>query len=156
MLLFVTIPNQMGLNIILASLQYRRIDLSIYLIIYLSIYISIYLFIYLSIYKPNKKPNDCINYIHKESNHPPAIINNLPKGIELRLSNNSSDSKLFGEAANPYNRALKDNGHRKELKFTTSPKPTDMTNHDPKDPRHNEPKKKDKKEKHHLVQSSFQ
>ena len=43
-------------------------------------------------YKPYKKPNDCINYIHKESNHPPAIINNLPKGIELRLSNNSSDS----------------------------------------------------------------
>ena len=43
-------------------------------------------------YKPYKKPNDCINYVHKESNHPPAIINNLPKGIELRLSNNSSDS----------------------------------------------------------------
>ena len=93
-------------------------------------------------YKPYKKPNDCINYIHKESNHPPAIINNLPKGIEFRLSNNSSDSKLFEEAVKPYNRALKENGHRKELKFTTSPKPTDRTNHDPKDPRHNEPKKK--------------
>ena len=93
-------------------------------------------------YKPYKKPNDCINYIHKESNHPPAIINNLPKGIEFRLSNNSSDPKLFEEAVKPYNRALKENGHRKELKFTTSPKPTDRTNHDPKDPRHNEPKKK--------------
>ena len=66
-------------------------------------------------YKPYKKPNDCINYIHKESNHPPAIINNLPKGIEFRLSNNSSDSKLFEEAEKPYNRALKENGHRKEL-----------------------------------------
>ena len=82
------------------------------------------------------------NYIHKESNHPPAIINNLPKGIEFRLSNNSSDSKLFEEAVKPYNRALKENGHRKELKFTTSPKITDRTNHDPKDPRDNEPKKK--------------
>ena len=74
-------------------------------------------------YKPYKKPNDCINCIHKESNHPLAIINNLPKVIELRLSNNSTDSKLFEEAAKPYNRALKDNGHRKELKFTTPPPP---------------------------------
>ena len=106
-------------------------------------------------YKPYKKPNDCINCIHKESNHPLAIINNLPKVIELRLSNNSTDSTLFEEAAKPYNRALKDNGHRKELKFTTSPKPTDRTNHDPKDPRHNEPKKKIRKT-HHLVQSPFQ
>ena len=95
-------------------------------------------------YKPYKKPNDCINYIHKESNHLPAIIKNLPKGIDLRLSNNSSDSKLFEEAAKPYNRALKDNGHRRELNFTTSPKPTDRTSHNPKDPRHNEPKKKTK------------
>ena len=96
-------------------------------------------------YKPYKKPNDCINYIHKESNHPPAIIKNLPKCIELRLSNNSSDSKLFEEAAKPYNRALKDNGHRRELKFTTPSKPTDRTSHDSKDPRHNEPKKKTRK-----------
>ena len=36
-------------------------------------------------YQPYKKPKDCLNYIHKESNHPLAIINNLPKGIELRL-----------------------------------------------------------------------
>ena len=93
-------------------------------------------------YKSYKKPNDCISYIHKESNHPPAIIKNLPNGIELRLSNNSSDSKLFEEAAKLYNRALKDNGYRRELKFTTSPKPTDRTSHDPKDPRLNEPKKK--------------
>ena len=56
-------------------------------------------------YKPYKKPNVCINYIHKESNHPPVIINNLPKGIELRFSNNSSDSKLFEEAAKSYHRA---------------------------------------------------
>ena len=29
-------------------------------------------------YKPYNKSNDCINYIHEESNHPPAIINSLP------------------------------------------------------------------------------
>ena len=32
-------------------------------------------------YKPYKKPNDCTNCIHKESNHPPAIKKNFPKGI---------------------------------------------------------------------------
>ena len=28
-------------------------------------------------HKPYKKPNDCISYIHKESNHPPAIIKKI-------------------------------------------------------------------------------
>ena len=56
--------------------------------------------------KPLKKPNDCINYIHKKSNHPQATTKNLLMGIKLRPSNNFSDSKLFEEAAIPYNRAL--------------------------------------------------
>ena len=50
-------------------------------------------------YKPYKKPNDTINYINCESNHPPSIIQNLPKGIGMRLSTNSSSSKIFKEAA---------------------------------------------------------
>ena len=43
--------------------------------------------------KPCKKPNDTINYIHCKSNHPPSIIQNLPKGIGIRLSTNSSNTK---------------------------------------------------------------
>ena len=51
------------------------------------IYIYIYIYIYIVVdflditldlrtgnYKPYKKPNDCINYIHKEMNRPPATI----------------------------------------------------------------------------------
>ena len=54
-------------------------------------------------YKPYKKPNDPINYIHCESNHPPSIIQNLPKGIGIRLSTNASSKEIFQEAAKPYN-----------------------------------------------------
>ena len=63
-------------------------------------------------YKPYKKTNDTINYIHCQSNHPPSIIKNLPKGIEIRLSNNSAKADIFQEAAKLYNNVLKNNGHK--------------------------------------------
>ncbi|GFS16873.1 beta-hexosaminidase, partial [Elysia marginata] len=69
------------------------------------------------LHKPCKKPNDSITYIHKESNHPPSIIKNLPQGIEKRLTNNSSNEKIFEDAAIPYNEAVKKNGHLKALKY---------------------------------------
>ena len=57
-------------------------------------------------YKPYKKPNDTISYIHLQSNHPPSIIKNLPKGIEIRLPTNSANAYIFQEAAKPYNNVL--------------------------------------------------
>ena len=38
------------------------------------------------LYKPFHKPNSEINYIHRESNHPPTIIKQLPLSVESRLS----------------------------------------------------------------------
>ena len=38
-------------------------------------------------YKPFHKPNSEINYIHREPNHPPTIIKQLPVSVESRLSN---------------------------------------------------------------------
>ena len=71
-------------------------------------------------YKPYKKPNDTrpISYIHCQSNHPPSIIKNVRKGIEIRLPTNSANADIFQEAAKPYNNALKNNGHKEELKYT--------------------------------------
>ncbi|GFS25682.1 inositol hexakisphosphate and diphosphoinositol-pentakisphosphate kinase 2 [Elysia marginata] len=70
------------------------------------------------LHKPYKKPNDSITYIHRESNHPPSIIKNLPQGIlEKRLTNNSSNEKIFEDAAKPYNEALKKSGHVIALKY---------------------------------------
>ena len=44
-------------------------------------------------YKAFSKPNNEINYIHKESNHPPSIIKQVPFSIKSRLSNLSSSEK---------------------------------------------------------------
>ena len=57
-------------------------------------------------YKLYKKPNDTISYIQCQSNHPPSIIKNLPKGIEIRLPTNSANGYIFQEAAKPYNNVL--------------------------------------------------
>ena len=70
------------------------------------------------IYKPYRKPNSSINYLHKDSNHPPSIMKKLPESIQIRLSNNSVNEETFKEAAGPYNAALKENGDNYTLKYT--------------------------------------
>ena len=45
-------------------------------------------------------------------------MKNVPKSIEIRLSNNSVNEETFKEAAGPYNAALKENGHNYTLKYT--------------------------------------
>ena len=69
-------------------------------------------------YKPYKKRNDTIIYMHCQSNHPPLIIKNLPKGIEIQLTTNSANADIFQETAKPYNSVLKNNGRKEELKYT--------------------------------------
>ena len=63
------------------------------------------------IYKPYKKPNDRLLYINKSSNHPPQIINQLPKIISDRLSRNSSNKEVFNTAKGEYEEALKCSGY---------------------------------------------
>ena len=63
-------------------------------------------------YSPYKKPNDQFLYIHTSSNHPPQIINMLPKSINERLSKNSSNPETFDKAKIDYEKALKDSGYK--------------------------------------------
>ena len=58
------------------------------------------------IYKPYHKRDNKITYISVQSSHPPNIIKQLPKTIEQRLSNNSSNETIFNEAAPPYEKVL--------------------------------------------------
>ena len=67
--------------------------------------------------KPYHKPTDKVCYIHKESNHPPAIIKQLPISIESRLSSISSSQEVFDEAKMPYQEALKRSGFEYDLKY---------------------------------------
>ena len=70
-----------------------------------------------AIYKPYKKPNSNLTYIHKQRNHPPSIIKNLPKSISKRRSTNSKNGQIFNEACPSYTEALKKKGYNTNLQF---------------------------------------
>ena len=52
-----------------------------------------------STYRLYQKPDNIIQYIHVESNHPPSIIQQIPKTIEKRFSQLSSNEDRFTESA---------------------------------------------------------
>ena len=73
-------------------------------------------------YKPFHKPNSEISYIHRESNHPPSIIKQLPLCVESLLSKLSSDENVFIQAAFVYQEALKRAGYNHKLSYDKSNK----------------------------------
>ena len=68
-------------------------------------------------FRPCHKPDDVIQYINKESNYPPNLIKHLPASIEKRLSNNSSDEKIFKESAIYYEDTLNKAGYIDKLVY---------------------------------------
>ena len=58
-------------------------------------------------YSPYRKPLNKPIFIHKESNHPKVIKLEVPRNAEKRLSDNSSNEKIFEKAKPPYLEALK-------------------------------------------------
>ena len=69
------------------------------------------------VYKPYVKPNNVPLYIHKDSDHPPNIIKNLPKSINRRLSNISSNEEVFNASVKVHQEALEKSGFTHKLKF---------------------------------------
>ena len=54
-------------------------------------------------FKPYTTPNNEIKYIHKDSDHPPSVIQQIPLSIELRLSTLFfNKKKIFPEAVPPF------------------------------------------------------
>ena len=51
----------------------------------------------LHLYQPFTKPNTELQYVHRESNHPPITTKNIPAGINRRLSSLSSDKASFDQ-----------------------------------------------------------
>ena len=70
-----------------------------------------------SSYRPFNKTNNEINYIHKQSNHPPSIINQLPLFFERRLSKLSSNKKIFNDSIPTYQEAIKRLGYNHNLTY---------------------------------------
>jgi hypothetical protein len=73
-------------------------------------------------YKPYRKPNNPPVYINTSSNHPPAIIKNIPAAIGKRVSLLSSNEDIFDQAAGAYNDALKSSGYSETIQYSEKKK----------------------------------
>ena len=77
-------------------------------------------------YKPYRKEDEDTNYIHKDSDHPPNVIKQLPISIEKRLSKLSSSKEIFDQTKGYYQEALARSGHTHILNYNentdTAPK----------------------------------
>ena len=69
-------------------------------------------------YLPYNKPGNIPLYVNKKSNHPPRIIENIPKSINKRLSEISLDEDSFSKAAPLYQKAVDDSGYNHRLSFS--------------------------------------
>ena len=68
-------------------------------------------------FRPCDKPDDIIQYINKESNHPPNLVKHLPAYIEKWLSNNSSDEKILQESPIYYEDTLNKAGYTSKVVY---------------------------------------
>lgn len=68
-------------------------------------------------YRPYRKPNDTPLYVSTQSNHPPGILKNIPKGISKRISSVSCNEEVFKEAIPIYEDALAASGYPREMVF---------------------------------------
>ena len=80
-------------------------------------YLDITLDLNTGLHAPYMKPNDIKNYVHKLSNHPPAVLRNIPKNINDRLCKLSSNEEIFNRAIPPYQEALVRAGYDYKLRF---------------------------------------
>ena len=66
---------------------------------------------------PFVKENSNIKYVNTNSNHPPVVLQNIPKGINNRLNTISSSKELFIQHTKPHQEALKKSGYNFNLEF---------------------------------------
>ena len=74
-----------------------------------------------STYKPYTKLGNVIQYVNRESNHPPSFLRSIPEAINKRLSNISSDKHSFDLAVPPYEEALRKSGYDYKLNYNLQP-----------------------------------
>ena len=69
-------------------------------------------------YRPFHKPNNTPIYVHAESNHPPAILKQIPVTVQRRISNLCSDISVFDREKQFYEEALNRSGYKCKLTFS--------------------------------------
>ena len=73
-----------------------------------------------NICKPYRNPNNSPIYINKNTNHPPNILNQLPKSIAKLISETSSSEEMFNKLIKIYSKSLKKSASTDELKYLPS------------------------------------
>ena len=58
-----------------------------------------------------------LQYVNKRSNHPPKVIENIPASINKRLTQLSSNKKMFDNATNIYQDAITKSGYSFKLQY---------------------------------------
>ena len=69
-------------------------------------------------YQVFTKPNSVPVYVHKQSNHPPSVLQNIPWSVNDRLNRLSSSKEMFGGTAPPYQDALEKIVYNHKREFT--------------------------------------
>ena len=80
-------------------------------------YLDVTLNLHSGTVSPFRKRNQDLRYVNRGSNHPTQVFKHVPKGIEHRLSNNSSDKEILKRSKQEYEEALKDDGYRINLEY---------------------------------------
>ena len=73
-------------------------------------------------FKPYMKPNNKIPYVHRQSNHPPALLKNIPENINKRLTSISFNQNVFDKAIPPYQKAIDESGYKHKLAYNPQPR----------------------------------
>ena len=68
-------------------------------------------------YKSLLKTDQYSSYINVNSNHPEAIIKQVPKAIHMRIRRLSANEEIFQDSSKIYKEALKRSGFRKEFTY---------------------------------------
>ena len=80
-------------------------------------YPDVTLNLYSGTVSPFRKRNQDLRYVNRGSNHPTQVSKHVPKDIEHRLSNNSSNKEIFEQSKQEYEEALKNDGYRINLEY---------------------------------------
>ena len=68
-------------------------------------------------FEPYRKDETPPVYVHKDSNHPKKITENIPAMIEQRLNNRCSDERIFNKHKGVYEKSLAHSGYKTKLKY---------------------------------------
>ena len=69
------------------------------------------------LYYPFRKPDNKPLYINRDSNHPPAVLKEIPNMVNQRLCSLSCNEDVFNRAKPPYEKALTDSGFSSDLNY---------------------------------------